>query len=256
MLVQRLHILSLFPAVLIASVLDLSVANAAGMNCNGACSWSVAVDDREIGSGWYSVDGNGDIVLNAPWSMDLGNGSSVRVDTMSGNIDPIVGFGLGATTGAAGKTFTFNFSLPIALSGSISANSSVSYSLTSLSDAGAQITPLFGHVVTAQEVDTSVGGLAPLNKGVDVGDTFSVLGGPTSASSPVYTAVNMFVGDIAYDLMSVTVAFALSSNSTVGVSGFVQQLPTPVPLPAALPLLLSGLAALGFGAVKHGKHTG
>ncbi len=129
------------------------------------------------------------------------------------------------------------------MSGPINANSSVSYSLTSLTNAGAQISALSsGKVVVADEVDTSVGGLAALNKGVNVGDTFFFLGGPQTQNSPVYTASNTFNGNIAYDLMSVTVAFSLSANSNVGLSGFVQQ--TPVPVPAALWLFGSGLLGL------------
>jgi hypothetical protein len=130
----------------------------------------------------------------------------------------------------------------------------VSYSLTSLTSAGAQIDPLSGTVVVAQEIDTSPGGLSPLNKGVDVGNRFFFVGGPQTQNSPVYTATSTLIGDLAYDLMSVTVAFSLSPNSQVGVSGFVEQLPAPVPLPAAVWLLGSGLIVLrGFARHRAGK---
>lgn len=221
-------------------------ASADGLSCNGQCTWSIDVDGETVGNGWYEVDSTtGDIRLAGPLTLDLGDGSFVGVNNMNGNIDPILGFSLSAGTGAAGRTFSFNFSLPIALSGPIVANSSVSYSLTSLSSAGAQLTPLFGHTVIAQEVDTSIGGIGVLNKGVDVGTTFGFVGGPQTQNSPVYTALNFFNGSLAYDLMSVTVSFGLSANSNVGVSGFVQQLPSPVPLPAAAWLLISGLGGLG-----------
>ncbi len=214
--------------------------------CAGNCTWSVEADGVEVGSGSYLVDPtSGEISLGSPLKITLGDGAWAAVNTMTGNADPILGFNVSAGTGAVGKTFAFNFSLPIELSGPINASSSVSYSLTSLSSAGAQIDPLSGHVVTAQEVDTSPGGLTFLNKGVDIGPRFFFFGGAQTQNSPVYTATNTFVGDLAYDLMSVTVAFSLSANSKVGASGFVEQLPSPVPLPAAVWLLGSGLLSLG-----------
>ena len=222
--------------------------------CNGNCTWSVDADGVEIASGSYLVDPtSGEISLRSPWSRALGDGAFVSVDTMNGNSDPILGFSVFAGTGAVGKNFAFNFSLPIELSGLINASSSVSYSLTSLSSAGAQIDPLSGHVVTAQDVDTSVGGLSSLNKGVDIGPRFFFVGGPQTQNSPIYTTTNVFAGDLAYDLMSVTIAFSLSANANVGVSGFVQQLPAPVPLPAAAWLLGSGLLALG-GAFRRRRN--
>jgi len=117
----------------------------------------------------------------------------------------------------------------------------VSYSLTSLSNVGAQITAN-GNIVTASEVDTSIGGLGFLNKGVDVGNTFGFIGGPQTQNSSVFTASNSFIGDLAYDLMEVKVDFALTANSSVGISGFVQQ--TVVPVPAAVWLFGSGLIGL------------
>jgi len=152
---------------------------------------------------------------------------------------------LGASTGATQRSFSFAFDLPINIDGTINAKSSVSYSLTSKTAAGAQITPLNSNVVSAFEVDTSIGGIGSLNKGVDVGDTFFFTGGPQTQNSSVYTAANSFVGDAAYDLMSVQIAFALSPDSTVGLSGFVEQV-SAVPLPAALPLFLFGFAGLGL----------
>ena len=56
----------------------------------------------------------------------------------------------------------------------------------------------------------------------------------------------MFVGNLAYDLMSVTVAFSLSSSSNVGISGFVQQVPVPEPGTAAL----MGFGLLMIAAVR------
>ena len=191
--------------------------------------------DLSTTTGDVSVTGGGGLM----WTM--GDGSTISVGTLSGNADPILGFGLGASTGSLGSTFGFTFNLPIALSGPINADSSVSYTLSSLSNDGAQITAN-GNVVTASEVDTSNGGLGFLNKGVDVGDTFGFLGGPQTQNSSVFTASNSFTGNLAYDLMEVKVDFALSANSAVAISGFVQQV--VVPVPAAVWLFGSGLLAL------------
>ncbi len=175
------------------------------------------------------------------WTM--GDDSTISVGSLFGNADPILGFSLGASTAASGSTFGFTFNLPIALSGPVNANSSVSYSLTSTTSAGAQIAPVTGsNIVSAFEVDTSVGGLSSLNKGVDVGNTFFFTGGPLTQNSSVFTASNTLTGNLAYDLMTVKVDFSLSANSNVGLSGFVQQ--TPVPVPAAIWLFGSGLIGL------------
>ena len=106
----------------------------------------------------------------------------------------------------------------------------------------------------ANEVDTSVGGLGVLNKGVDVGETFFFTSGPQTQNSPVYTAFSSLTGDYQYELMSVQVAFALSANSAVGVSGFVEQVATAVPVPAAITLFLPSLLGLGLlGRRRSGK---
>ena len=206
------------------------------------CTWDMLIDGQVVMSGSYQADADGNISLSEPVKFDDGNNNTVRIDTMNGNVDPIIGFGVGAST-LTGSTFGFTFNLPIALEGLIDANSSVSYSLSSLSSAGAQIAPVVGsNIVSAFEVDTSVGGLSSLNKGVDVGDTFFFLGGPQTQNSAVFTASNSFTGDLAYDLMTVKVDFSLSANSTVGLSGFVQQV--AVPIPAAVWLFGSGLLGL------------
>ena len=233
------------------------------VQCGGAatCSSGFSLDfngTSNIGTGelvYHAI--TGDISLNTDLNTTTGNvstldggltwtmgdGSTISVGSLSGNADPILGFGLGASTTATGSTFGFTFNLPIALSGLINADSSVSYSLSSLSTAGAQITAN-GNIVTASEVDTSIGGLGFLNKGVDVGNTFGFLspGGPLTQNSAVFTASNSFTGNLAYDLMEVKVDFALTANSTVGISGFVQQV--VVPVPAAVWLFGSGLLGL------------
>lgn len=208
------------------------------------CAIGLSIDGVQVGQGSFEIDERtGAISLTGPIGGALGD-SNVMVNSVYGNADPILGFGIGASTGALGNAFSITMTLPIAITGQIIANSSISYSLTALSGAGAQIAPLFGNVLIAREVDTSIGGLSPLNKGVDAGGTFFFLGGPATNASPVYTASNSFTGDLQYDLMSLTVAFSLSANSSVGLSGFVEQV--EVPEPSAVLLLALGLGALAW----------
>lgn len=196
-----------------------------------------------------NISGNGVVTASGGIMWNLGNNNLIRVDSLSGNADPILGFGLGASTGAAGSTYAFAFNLPIALSGTINTGASVSYSLTSLTDTGAQIKGIGGNkVVQSWDIDSSVGGLPDLNKNVDVGDTYFHLGGPIVSNSPVYSATGTITGDPAYDLMAVQVAFTLSENSSVGISGFVSQTPAVVPVPAAAWLMFSGVGLLGLRA--------
>jgi hypothetical protein len=241
---------SLFLSVLIVGLGVASHASATTiLDCGSdgsACGISVSIEGEQVATGTYEIDPDtGALSLSSPVGGSLGS-STVVVDNINGNVDPILGFGIGASTGAVGNAFSIALTLPIALSGPINADSSISYTLSSLSAVGAQLTPLFGKTLIAQELDTSIGGLSPLNKGVDAGDTFFFVGGPATNNSPVYTASNLFVGDLQYDLMSLTVAFSLSPETTAGLSGFVQQLPQhpPIPEPSAGVLLVLGLVVL------------
>lgn len=206
-----------------------------GSNAGGGeFIYDAKTGDIPLNTSAASISGNGVVTSGGGLMWDMGNGDTIMLNSLSGNADPILGFALGATTGSGvGTTFGFTFNLPIALEGQINANSSASYTLTSLSSAGAQIGTIGGgKIVSASEVDTSVGGLGSFNKGVDVGDTFFFNGGPKTQNSSVFTASNSFTGDLAYDLMTVKVDFALSANSSVGISGFVQQVVVPVPAAA------------------------
>lgn len=222
-----------------------SAATIVGCGPDGAsCSWSIEVDGSPVMSGTYNVDTTtGEVSLPQSVSGVGPNGESFSIDGLSGNTDPILGFAVGAGTGAVGSTFAFNLNLPISISGPIFADSSASYTLTSLTAAGAQIAPFLGpNVVIATEVDTSIGGQLAFNKGVDIGTTFFFIGGPQTQNSPVYTATNNFVTTTDYDTMAVTVAFALSPNANVGISGFVQQV--EVPEPGMLALLVVGMTVV------------
>jgi hypothetical protein len=230
----------------LAAALALPLTASAGtiVDCGtqGGCAITLSIDSTQVASGSFAIDPKtGELSLPSTLTGTSGT-STVSVTNVTGNADPILGYAVASNTGGSGSTFSISFSLPIALSGSINALAQVSYSLTGTTTPGAQITPLFTHVAIAQEVDTSVGGLDPLNKGVDVGDKFSCSPGPCNLTSGTYSATNTFTGNLAYDLMSVTLAYSLSANSNVGISGFVQQ--TPVPEPGSASLLGLGLVGL------------
>ncbi len=201
---------------------------------------SLDVDNNVRGSGIKTAQGG------LMWMM--GDGSVARVNSLYGNADPILGFGLGATTASAGRTFSFAFNLPISVSGLIQADSSIDYSLSALTSAGADIAPVFGpHILTARDVDTTPGGLLPLDKEVDVGDRFFFTdntGPETRGPAAPFTDSALITGSTDYDLMAVQIAFLLSANSTVGISGFVSQV--EVPVPAAMPLFLLAISCMGF----------
>src|SRR4051812_5934682 len=212
------------------------------------CFYTVDLNGVTLGTGNYQISETGQIILPADSNFTASDGSFVRVTDVSGSADPVLGFNASAGTGTRGGAFVFNFSLPISLSGRIQANSAISYSLTAKTSAGAEIKPLLpgGKVLMGLEVDTSVGGLNSLNKGVDAGDTFTIAPGigtfPRTENSPVFTASNTFIGNAAYDHMNALIAFGLSPNSEVGLSGFIQQ----VPEPSAYLVAVAGLLFVGF----------
>jgi len=225
-----------------------AIAGTTSCGDGSLCSFSVVADGVDLGSGRYTIDPlTGALQIAAPRTFTLADGSTVGITGINGNADPVLGFSANANTLAFGHSFVFNFDLPINLSGPINANSQISYSLTSTTSAGAEIKPLdpTHKVMYALEVDTTVGGLDSLDKGVDAGDKLTLLGGPTVGNSTVYKASNSFIGDSRFDTMTAVVQFSLSPNSNVGMSGFVQQV---VPEPSSTAMLLAGLGFVGWVA--------
>jgi hypothetical protein len=208
------------------------------------CKFTMGFDGQQVGGGTFSVGEDGTISLPKATTVNLANGVSVGVGNISGNADPILGFNASANGGTTGGTFTFNFFLPISLNGPINSHGEIGYSLTATTTDGAQVAPfLTPKVLSGREVDTSVGGKPPLDKHVDAGDTFFFTGVGTQQSI-TYKTDGALVVDPAYDQMSATVAFSLSPNSNVGISGLMSQ--TPVPEPSTYALLAAGLAFVGF----------
>lgn len=216
------------------------------INGNGELLYDAETGDISLNTDASSTDG---VLANNALAWTMPNGNSLSVNSLNGNADPILGFGVGASTSNFGGSFSFNFQLPIAIGGTIQAESSLGYSLTALTSAGAQITPLGSDLLQAFDVDTTPLGLGSLNKGVDTGSTFGFLGETTQTTS--FGETNIFTGSTAYDLMTVTLDFALSPNSIAGITGFVEQ--TVVPVPAAAWLM--GSALLGLSIVKRRRNV-
>ena len=233
---------------LAVSLVAPSLAYADVVQCANCTSvFDVFIGGEKAGSSSFSYDPvSGDIEFDTSNALWRGtNGASFRITSLDGNVDPILGFSFAASTGTSASSFAVSFDLPIDIAGQIAAKSSVTYALTALTGVGAQISPLGvgNKVVRAWDVDVDVGGGPQINKGVDVGDTLAIM--TQGGTSQTFTASNMFMLGAGYELMTVSLDFFLTANAQFGVSGFVEQL--VVPLPAALPLLLTGL--IGFGVV-------
>jgi len=206
------------------------------------CTWSITVDGEAVMNGMYTADPDtGDISFGGTGTIS-GEGYTVSLDSMSGNIDPVLGFGLGATNSSSiTKTFAFAFSLPIGgLTGAIDTVAQLGTTLTAFTGAGGSVfaTSGGGKIVDSQDIR-----LSPFNsvdKGVDIGDGLSVNSQDTVTNiENAANSINLIGG---YDTMSVIVAFGLTTQTGVGFSGFVEQ--TPVPIPAAVWLFGSGLVGL------------
>jgi hypothetical protein len=214
--------------------------------------YTALVDGATVVSGAIGVTGSGELYFGGPYSTVTPDRLATLTFTdISGQADPAINFAVGAANlGDASRSFEFVFSIPIALSGTVYAHSTLSYFLFAADSAGAEITPTAGTMLTAFDSDTTAGGLGDLNKGLDIGSGLSFSGGPRLVDSGLFLAGNAFTGDAAYDLMIVHLGFTLTRNSEVSLAGFVEQktFPEPVPEPATLFLVAGGL--IGIAARK------
>jgi hypothetical protein len=200
-------------------------------------------------NGMYTADSEGNITLNEPVS----GGSEIlgytfSLDSMNGNIDPVLGFGLGATNTSGGlKTFAFAFSLPIGgLTGSIDTVAQLGTTLTAFTGNGGSVYPTSGVGKIVDSQDIRISPFSSVDKGVDIGAGLSTNSQGTVQSIENATgSINLIGG---YDIMSVIVAFGLTDQTGVGFSGFVEQNeafpPSGIPIPAAVWLFGSGLVGL------------
>jgi len=206
------------------------------------CTWEISVDGNSMMSGMYMADPDtGDIILADPVVVS-GSGFTVSLEEMNGNIDPILGFSLSASnTSGVAKTFSFAFSLPMGgLPVPISTYAEMGTTLTALTDNGGSVFATLGGGNIVDSQDIVINPYLSVDKGVDIGAGLS-----TNSKGTVLNFENAsgFISSGGpYDLMSVTVAFGLTDQTSVGMTGFVEQ--TAVPVPAAVWLFASGLIGL------------
>jgi len=246
---RKLHLLNAAYILGLLLVLSLTAGRTAwaGLvsNCTPeTCTWEISVDGGVVMEGMYTSDPEtGDLILTDPVSMTM-PGFSVSLTDMSGNIDPVLGFGLGATnTSGSFKSFAFAFSLPL---GGLSAPPAINTvaqlgtTLTAFTAAGGSVIPTLGGGKIVDSQDIRINPFTSIDKGVDIGAGLSInaQGGIQSDEN----ATSSITSGGPFDLMSVTVAFGLTDQTGVGFSGFVEQ--TPVPVPAAVWLFGSGLMGL------------
>lgn len=227
--------------------LTLTAGKAAWANTLSACTqdtctWEISVDGQAVMDGMYTADPDtGDISFGGTGIIS-GDGYTVSLDSMNGNIDPVLGFGLGATnTSGSPLTFAFAFSLPLGgLTGAIDTVAQLGTTLTAFTSNGGSVFATSGGGMIVDSQDIRVSPFSSVDKGVDIGAGLSIgsQGGVVNNESAT-SSINLVGG---YDIMSVTVAFGLTDQTGVGFSGFVEQ--TPVPVPAAVWLFGSGLLGL------------
>jgi hypothetical protein len=194
----------------------------------------------------YTTDADGNLSFGGTGTI-IGDGYTFYLDGVSGNIDPVLGFGLGATnTSGAIKNFAFAFSLPLGgLPAPLATYAEIGTTLTAFSSAGGSVFPTSGTGKIVDSQDIVVNPFASVDKGVDVGTGLS--NGSQGTILSFESASGSITSGGPYDLMSVIVAFGLTDQTGVGFSGLVQQ--TPVPVPAAVWLFGSGLLGL-MGVIR------
>jgi hypothetical protein len=234
-----------------AGLLGTGTASAGQISCPNdpsACGVIISANDEVVAAGQFVIDEDGSVRLADVVAYQDPRGFGASIDTLGGNVDPELVFGLGATnTSNAPVNFSFIFSLPIgSVSPPLSTEAVLGTSLTASSGAAATIAPTLGVGKIVDSQDIRLSPFQSVDKGVDIGDAFAAAAGTTATR--IETAFGSILSGGPFNLMVVTIAFALSdadpgtAGAGVGFSGRVTQIETPTP--SAGLMLGLGLLAL------------
>ena len=253
---KRLLVYGFMAFGILSLVFGISTQAWAGpLECGDDCGWSIRVDGEVQANGSLSIDSDGNVELEGDSKVD-GPGYTAEISKFSGNVDPELVFGLGATNSSSlAKTFSFSFSMPIALSDlPIETYASLGTTLTASSAGDGMVFPISGVGKIMDSQDIRYSPFANVDKGVDIGDVLTDPAGGLPTLDAVEAFGSIEAGEGPFDLMTVVVSFGLVDTEQeegrpgqvgVGFSGLVSQ--QAVPIPAAIWLLGSGLLALlGF----------
>lgn len=182
--------------------------------------------------------------LANPVTATASNGSTFTISDAYAIPDPVLFFSASATnTTGAPLAYSFAFNTPLVpnLLGPVSSHAELGVTLTDGLNNGATVQPAIPGGKMLTSFDLFANG-TPISKNVNIGDLFSILNG-TAATT--FSADSSLVCGQACVTMSAILAFTLTGEDAAGFTGKVVQ---AVPIPAAVWLFVSGLAALLRGA--------
>ena len=226
---------------------------ATNITCGQSCTAQVTIG-TQVFTVPVTVGSNG-IGTVSEFTATGAGGSTASINSLTLNPDPFIIFSVAGTNNTDNPlAFSFVFNEPINLSGSISAASSIGYTLTdgfiaSQGTAGAAGVTIAHfsppNILVANDFTAA---LAATNKGVDIGPLASggsapcgAFVGATSNCGP-FAATNHTLTGGPFTLMAAQVSFVLTPHDAAGLSGSVSQIANPEP--ATVLLMATGLLGL------------
>jgi hypothetical protein len=269
-LISAVALMSTSAHAIVAAAHAKDFSAAAALCSEGAgCGVTFSIDGTQVGTISVSVDAKtGNIITNeGAGTFWLNDEQTVGISgvSMGGNVDPTLIWAFSAiNTSSIARSFSAAFNAPLVPNWTagqvIQAYGDVAYTLTApnggtinavnfsddIEGASAAVDDkTFGEYTVVNYFDLTTTG-APVDKGVDVGFTFSKAAGG-SVTSPVYSDTATFVAPATLTTMSAVVAFSLTPNTSAGLSGMLVQ---SVPEPESYALVVSGLAVVGAMAAR------